>query len=94
MRHDLKQLLRAAEARGWRVELTRRGGHVRLVHPDGGLVVAASTPSDHRALANLRAQPRRVERLAAGLVRKLGPGRGRYLASLIDEAAEAAEDDA
>jgi len=62
MRHDLKQLLRAAEARGWQVELTRRGGHLRLVHPAGGLVVAASTPSDRRALANLRAQLRRVER--------------------------------
>jgi predicted RNA binding protein YcfA (HicA-like mRNA interferase family) len=65
MRHALKELLRAAEARGWRVELTRRGGHVRLVHPDGAVVVAAATPSDHRALANLRAQLRRVERGAA-----------------------------
>ena len=65
MRHALKQLLRAAEARGWSVELTRRGAHVRLVHPSGGLVVAASTPSDWRALANLRAQLRRAERRAA-----------------------------
>jgi predicted RNA binding protein YcfA (HicA-like mRNA interferase family) len=65
MRHALKQLLRAAEARGWRVELTRRGGHVRLVHPDGPVVVAASTPSDFRALANLRSMLRRVERGAA-----------------------------
>jgi len=65
MRHDLKELLRAAEARGWRVDATRRGGHVRLVHPDGGVVVASGTPSDHRALANLRAQLRRVERGAA-----------------------------
>ena len=62
MRHDLKQLLRAAEARGWSVELTRRGAHVRLTHPSGGLVVAASTPSDHRALANLKAMLRRAEK--------------------------------
>jgi predicted RNA binding protein YcfA (HicA-like mRNA interferase family) len=62
MRHDLRQLLRAAEARGWRVELTRRGGHVRLTHPDGTIVVTGSTPSDHRALANLKAQMRRAER--------------------------------
>jgi predicted RNA binding protein YcfA (HicA-like mRNA interferase family) len=65
MRHDLKELLRAAEARGWRVDATRRGGHVRLVHPDGGVVVASGTPSDRRALANLKAMLRRVERGAA-----------------------------
>jgi predicted RNA binding protein YcfA (HicA-like mRNA interferase family) len=65
MRHDLRQLLRSAAARGWRVELTRRGAHVRLVHPSGAVVVAAGTPSDCRALANLRAQLRRIERGAA-----------------------------
>jgi predicted RNA binding protein YcfA (HicA-like mRNA interferase family) len=65
MRHALKELLRAAEARGWQLELTRRGGHVRLVHPDGGVVVASGTPSDRRALANLKAMLRRVERGAA-----------------------------
>jgi predicted RNA binding protein YcfA (HicA-like mRNA interferase family) len=65
MRHALRELLRAAEARGWRVELTRRGAHVRLTHPAGGIVFAASTPSDCRALANLRAQLRRAEKGAA-----------------------------
>jgi predicted RNA binding protein YcfA (HicA-like mRNA interferase family) len=65
MRHDLKQLLRAAEARGWQLELTQRGAHVRLTHPDGAVVVAASPPSDHRALANLKVMLRRAEKGAA-----------------------------
>jgi len=63
MKHAVKELLRWAEAAGWRVQFTR-GGHLRLRHPDGGVVVAASTPSDQRALANLRAQMRRAERRA------------------------------
>jgi predicted RNA binding protein YcfA (HicA-like mRNA interferase family) len=64
MKHDLKQLLRQAEARGWSLQLTN-GGHWRLRHPSGAVVVTSSSPSDGRALANLRAQLRRVERGAA-----------------------------
>jgi predicted RNA binding protein YcfA (HicA-like mRNA interferase family) len=63
MKHDLKQQLRQAEAHGWRVQPTR-GGHWKLTHPDGGTVVTSSSPSDHRALANLKAQLRRAERRA------------------------------
>ena len=64
MKHDLKQVLRQAEAQGWRVQPTR-GGHWKLTHPGGGIVVTSSSPSDHRALANVRAQLRRAERRAA-----------------------------
>ena len=64
MRHDLKQLLRQASACGWQVTRTR-GGHWRLRHPAGGVVVMSSTPSDRRALLNFRAQLRRAERGAA-----------------------------
>jgi hypothetical protein len=63
MKHDLKQQLRQAEAHGWQVTHTRNG-HWRLLYPGGGVVVTSSTPSDHRALANLRAQMRRAERRA------------------------------
>jgi predicted RNA binding protein YcfA (HicA-like mRNA interferase family) len=63
MKHDLKQQLRQAEAHGWRVQPTR-GGHWRLLHPDGGIIVMSSTPSDCRALRNMRAQMRRAERRA------------------------------
>ena len=64
MRRDLRDLLRAAEARGWRVEVTRRGTRLRLAHPDGA-VLQAAMPSDRDALANLRAALRRAERGAA-----------------------------
>ena len=64
MKHDLERLLRQASASGWRVARTR-GGHWRLLYPNGGIVVLSSTPSDHRALRNVRAQMRRAERRIA-----------------------------
>jgi predicted RNA binding protein YcfA (HicA-like mRNA interferase family) len=63
MRHDLERLLRQASACGWQVARTR-GGHWRLLHPSGGIVVMSSTPGDRRALLNMRAQLRRAERRA------------------------------
>jgi predicted RNA binding protein YcfA (HicA-like mRNA interferase family) len=62
MRHDLAKLLRQASACGWQVMRTRR--HWRLLHPNGGIVVLSSTPSDRRALLNVRAQLRRAEKRA------------------------------
>jgi hypothetical protein len=62
MRRDLRQLLRRAEAAGWQVQLTRHGCRLRLTHPDGGVVVSAGMPKDHRALADLRATLRQAER--------------------------------
>jgi predicted RNA binding protein YcfA (HicA-like mRNA interferase family) len=61
MRHELKQLLRAAKAAGWQVRPTG-SGHLQLRHPAGGIVVTSSSPSDRRALANLKAQLRRAEK--------------------------------
>lgn len=56
---DFKKVLDQATKQGWRVEQTK-GGHWRLYAPDGEHIVhAASTPSDHRALANTIAQMRR-----------------------------------
>jgi len=61
MRRDLARLRRAARRGGWEVRSTR-GGHWRLHHPSGTTVYASSTPSCPRALANLTADLRRVER--------------------------------
>jgi predicted RNA binding protein YcfA (HicA-like mRNA interferase family) len=61
MKRDLAKFLRRASACGWQVTRTRKS-HWRLRHPNGGLVVTGTTPSDFRALANLRAMLRRVER--------------------------------
>ena len=47
-RRDLERI-------GFSTTLTR-GGHIRISHPYmNGPVFAASTPSDHRAIRNLRA---------------------------------------
>jgi predicted RNA binding protein YcfA (HicA-like mRNA interferase family) len=64
MRHDLAKLLRQASACGWQVTRTRKS-HWLLRHPSGAVVVMSSTPSDPRALRNMQAQLRRVERGAA-----------------------------
>ena len=64
MRHDLERLLRAARACGWQVTRTRKS-HWRLLHPNGGIVVASGSPSDRRALRNMQAQMRRAERRVA-----------------------------
>ena len=58
---DLRRIVRDAEARGWTCDLTRKG-HLKLRHPSGAIVIAAWSPSDHRALKNLEARLRRVER--------------------------------
>ncbi len=39
--------------------------HLRLAHPSGWVVVASGTPSDARALRNLRAELRRQARRGA-----------------------------
>jgi predicted RNA binding protein YcfA (HicA-like mRNA interferase family) len=60
---SVSELLRAVEARGWTATRTRR--HIRLAHPNGGLVHVSSSPSDRRSLANTAALVRRFERSAA-----------------------------
>ncbi len=57
---DLQQLVAAARKAGWSVR-KRRGGHLVWQRPDGdGLIFSASTPSDWRSLANVRASLRRA----------------------------------
>jgi len=52
MKKQMKNLVKQAESQGWRVEPTRNG-HVRFLAPNGtGIVIFASTPSDHRAFKN------------------------------------------
>lgn len=48
----MKELIRSAEAQGWKAEL-RHGGHWKLTPPSGkGAVFLAQTPSDWRAAKN------------------------------------------
>ena len=60
MTKDMRKLAKACTANGWRVEPTR-GGHVRLLSPDGEhLIIAEATPSDRRSLSNTKARLRRA----------------------------------
>jgi predicted RNA binding protein YcfA (HicA-like mRNA interferase family) len=59
MKKDLKQIVQMYEQWGWSVEKTN-GGHLRFKGPKGELVFSGSTPSDWRAIANLKAQLRRA----------------------------------
>jgi len=56
---DLQQLVDAAEAQGWVVEKTR-SGHLKWIPPDPSMtfVISASSPSDRRALKNIRSRLR------------------------------------
>lgn len=59
MSSDLKALQRTATRAGWRVEVTRHN-HLRWKSPDGKHVYfTASTPSDHRAIRNIRSELRK-----------------------------------
>jgi hypothetical protein len=63
MKKDLRKIMEAARLRGWTV--TKGTRHFILDHPHGGRVVVATSASDWRALANVRADIERVERAAA-----------------------------
>lgn len=57
-----RDLYRAATADGWSVEPTNNG-HLRWTHPAASRpVFSASSPSDHRAVLNVRARLRRAMR--------------------------------
>lgn len=65
MASDFSKLQRLARKAGWMVEPGRRGKrnpHVRFIAPDGTVVIADSTASDHRSIKNTAARLR-----AAGL---------------------------
>jgi hypothetical protein len=58
-RRDLHQFLdRLKQVPGWSVVHTR-SGHLQIRGPGGALVHTGSTPSDRRALRNLRSDLRR-----------------------------------
>jgi predicted RNA binding protein YcfA (HicA-like mRNA interferase family) len=50
---EIQALVKDAERQGW-VVVTTKGNHLKWLSPLGGIVYSSSTPSDHRALANLR----------------------------------------
>lgn len=53
---EVRELCREAKRQGWEVE--ESGSHVWLIAPDAFRVRIASTPSDHRWLANTVARMR------------------------------------
>jgi predicted RNA binding protein YcfA (HicA-like mRNA interferase family) len=56
---DLKSLRKLAIKQGWRVETTR-GGHIKWYPVHGTeFVVTSSTPSDYRAIRNIRSMLKR-----------------------------------
>lgn len=55
----VRELVRAAQAAGWRVELTG-GGHVKFLPPGGRPVFGSQTPSDPSAWRNMRSDLRRA----------------------------------
>lgn len=57
---ELKQLREEAEDRGWKITKTN-GGHLKWTAPKGGFIYTALTPSDRRAVKNIRAMMKRVE---------------------------------
>jgi hypothetical protein len=59
MKRDLKEILAKLTRAGWEARVTG-SGHWRLRAPSGALIFTASTPSDYRGLANLRARLRRA----------------------------------
>lgn len=56
---ELRQMLNRLRADGWHITLSRRG-HYRCHSPTGETVFCPGTPSDHRALANMRGKFRRA----------------------------------
>ncbi len=59
-----RHINRIAEQHGCTVEPTR-GGHLRIRHMNGKSTTVSATPSDKRALLNVRADVRRLARGAA-----------------------------
>jgi predicted RNA binding protein YcfA (HicA-like mRNA interferase family) len=57
---ELGKIRRYLEDHGWTCTQRRRGGHWRIAGPAGQLVVISASPSDPRALNNIRADLRRA----------------------------------
>lgn len=50
---ELTELIKEATNQGWIVMLTK-GSHYKWISPFGGFFFSGSTPSDHRALKNIK----------------------------------------
>jgi len=50
---EMKSLLELAKDQGWEVE-RNKNNHIKFLSPNGGIVFVSSTPSDHRALENIK----------------------------------------
>lgn len=59
---ELKELIDVARKHGWTVTKARRRNHLKFVSPDKDvpMIHAAATPSDHRAVKNIRAWLRKA----------------------------------
>lgn len=57
---DMNREIRALVRKGWQFKMGRK--HGRLISPAGGNICVPSTPSDRRALCNLRGHVARNER--------------------------------
>lgn len=51
-KNELKKLLREAEMRGWVFDTG--GKHIKGKHPNGQRATVSVSPSDHRALQNIK----------------------------------------
>ena len=52
------------ESGRWSAQVGRRSRHIRLRHESGAIYFTGSTPSDRRALLNLRSDIRKIEQSA------------------------------
>ena len=50
---ELRSLLNIATDQGWKIERAKNN-HIKLLAPNGKIVFVSSTPSDHRALENIK----------------------------------------
>lgn len=58
MHKDIRKLTKKLRKQGWQIEEARK--HIKCWAPDGEtMVTIPSTPSDHRAIKNAKAQLRR-----------------------------------
>ena len=64
LRSDMREAIREALTRGWKIadRAQKKSSHVRLEWRDGTRITTASTPSDHHAVKNFKADLKRTER--------------------------------
>ena len=57
---DIRKLKKKAKKQGWKIETSKRKGHIKWIPPGKKkIVVSPGTPSDHRSMKNLRADLKR-----------------------------------